>query len=208
MDIRPTQTGKSRPFITAGRTQWQPRGLQKVVDALADARLETLSDPTVVDVARCSANSQGERRIWLDLPIAARSLSVTAHTAKSGGWFDPIIVGASAFAGSEGQENRRKVWSLSAISQPWLRDILWEHLGDEALKPASKRGSAGLVYSRIAGISWSCPVYEYSASSQVSACSSTSRYGATAGYSRRTTPASASGVDGRLVRPVRWGESR
>jgi hypothetical protein len=135
----------------ARRTQWKPHVLQKVVDALADARLETLSDAAVADLARRSAKT--ERRIWLDLPCAARSLSVTAHTAKSEGWFDPIIVGASPFPGSQGAENRRKAWNLNSISQPWLRDILWDYLRDEAVKPAGKRCSATLVYGRIAGIS-------------------------------------------------------
>jgi integrase len=150
---REIRYGIYRHANTPRRCRWQPRDLQRVADALAEAQLETLSDPAVCDLAHTNARTPGERRIWIDLPIAARSLSVTADTAKSEGWFDPIIVGGKAFSGSQGQENRRKVWSLNSISQRWLRDILWENLRDETLKPAGKRGAASIVYQRIAGIS-------------------------------------------------------
>jgi integrase len=136
----------------ARRTQWQPRDLQKVVDSLVKARVRTLSDPALADLARIVAKSAGERRIWADLPVAARSLSVNAEMAKSEGWFDPIIVGTKPFHGTQGQENRRKTWSLNAISQRWLRDILWDHLHNEALKPAGKRATSGSVYTRITGL--------------------------------------------------------
>ena len=121
---REIRYGIYRHASNARRTQWQPRDLQKVIDALVQAQVETLSDPAVADIEHRCAKGPGERRILLDLPFAARSLSVTAETAKSEGWFDPIIVGASVFDGTQGQENRRKVWSLSAVSQRWLRDIL------------------------------------------------------------------------------------
>ena len=143
--------GIYRHASNARRTQWQPRDLQKVIDCLVQARVETLSDPTLADLAGGVAKTPGERRIWADLPVAARSLSVNAEIAKSEGWFDPVIVGAKPFHGTQGQENRRKAWSLNAVSQRWLRDILWDHLNNEALKPAGKRATSGSVYSRITG---------------------------------------------------------
>ena len=77
---------------------------------------------------------------------------MTDEVAKEAGWFDPVIVGSSAFAGSQGGENRRKAWDLTGISQRWLRDVLWDHLRDEALKPVGKRPVSDTVRNRIVGI--------------------------------------------------------
>ncbi|BBY57401.1 hypothetical protein [Mycolicibacterium sarraceniae] len=135
----------------ARRTQWRPSELQKVVDALAANAVESLNDPLFTELA---ANSRriDARRIWVALPFAARSLTVTADLAKSAGWFDPVLVGSTPFPGSQGQPNRRKVWDLTAVSQRWLRDLVWEHLRDEALKPAGKRPSTATLYNKITGI--------------------------------------------------------
>jgi integrase len=135
---------------TARRTQWRPLEIQKVVDAIADAGLMTLSDPAMVTVIRPA--SVWEARVWEGLPIAARALSANPASAKRDGWFDPSVVGASPFSGTQGQQNRRKVWLLTLVSQRWLRDVLWDHLRDEAIKPAGRRLSATRVYTRIKGI--------------------------------------------------------
>lgn len=135
----------------ARRTHWRPAQLQKVVDALAASSVTSLNDPLVADLADKARPSEG-RRIWLTLPFAARSLTVTDELAKSAGWFDPVLVGSSPFPGSQGQSNRRKVWDLTAVSQRWLRDLIWDHLRDEALKPVGKRPSTATLYNKITGI--------------------------------------------------------
>ena len=134
------------------RTHWRPTELQKVVDRLADAAVATLSDPVVADLADDCRGRSLERRVLLALLFAARSLAVTEETAKAAGWFDPIIIGSSPFPGTQGGENRRKPWNLTAVSQRWLRDLLWDYLRDEALKPNGKRPAKGTVNNRIAAI--------------------------------------------------------
>ena len=136
---------------TARRTQWRPTDLQVVVNALSQAGVRSLSDPMVADLA-CAAANKGQRRIWLGLPGAARSLTVTSGTAKSAGWFDPVIVGGAAFPGTQGAEHRRAIWDLTTVSQRWPRDLLWDFLHDVALKPSGKRLSAATIHRRIYGI--------------------------------------------------------
>ncbi len=139
-----------RHASTPRRSHWRPRNLQGVVDVLADIGVETLNDPVVAEHA--SSCKAGEiKRIWLDLPIAARSLSVTRREAKDAGWFDPAIVGATPFQDSQGGANRRKVWDLTDVSQRWLRDLLWDHIEYLALEVNGKRPSVGTIYQRIQG---------------------------------------------------------
>ena len=38
------------------------------------------------------------------------------------------------------------------MKQRWLRDVLWDHLCDEALKPAGKGPTAQTIYYRLGGI--------------------------------------------------------
>ena len=132
------------------RTQWRPANLQKVVDALAASKATSFCDPVVADLADM-IGSDAERRIWFDLPVAARSLLVTEETARDAGWFDPIVVGGSPFAGRRDQVLRRSVWDLTPVSQRWLRDLVWEYLRDEALKPEGKRLGANAIRKRING---------------------------------------------------------
>ena len=106
----------------------------------------------MLELAQRYSRQSMERRILLALPHAARSLTVNDEMAKEAGWFDPVIVGSSAFAGTQGDEHRRKKWDLTSVSQRWLRDLLWEYLRDEALQPAGKRPCARTVYLRISGI--------------------------------------------------------
>ena len=135
----------------ARRTVWRPAELQKVIDTIAASGVTSLCDSRIDDLAEKYVGKPG-RRIWLDLPAAARSLIVTEDIAKAAGWFDPILVGSSPFAGTTAGENRRRVWDLTGVSQGWLRDVLWEFLRDEALKPAGKRPTVATVRNRIAGI--------------------------------------------------------
>ena len=135
----------------ARRTQWRPSVLQDVVDVLADAGVQSLSDPGVEGLSRGEVGS-AERRIWLDLPFAARSLAVTEEMARAAGWFDPVIVGAAPFDGTKNDKNRRKTWDLTAVSQRWLRDLLWDHLRDGALMSEGKRPVGTTVHHRIAGV--------------------------------------------------------
>ncbi|GFG51884.1 site-specific integrase [Mycolicibacterium agri] len=132
---------------TIRRTHWRPRHIQLIVDVLANAGVQTLNDPMVAEQAP-NYKTLEIRRIWTDLPIAARSLTLTKQDAKEGGWFDPLIVGAAPFQGA--QVTRRKVWDLTDISQRWLRDLLWDHL--ESLATETKRLSVGNVLRRIRGI--------------------------------------------------------
>lgn len=138
-----------RHALTARRAHWRPRHVQLIVDLLAQAGVETLNDPMLAEEAPAYKTLE-IRRIWADLPIAARSLTLTKDDAKEAGWFDPVIVGASPFRGSQGGECRRKVWDLSDISQRWLRDLLWDHL--EYLATETKRPATGCVYRRIRDI--------------------------------------------------------
>ena len=94
--------------------------------------VHSLTDPLVMELAGNYKRGSMERRILLDLPVAARSLIVTEELAKAAGWFDPIIVGAAPFTGTQGGTHRRKPWDLTAVSQRWLRDLLWDYLRDEA----------------------------------------------------------------------------
>jgi integrase len=134
---------------TAGRTHWRPVDIQKVADALADAGIQSLSEPGVAALQARSKHATGERRVWLRLPAAARSLSVNSATAKAEGWFDPVIIGAAPFHHSGAR--RRKVWDLTAVSQRWLRDLLWEHLAYEGLRQGRRPG-ATTISGRIRGI--------------------------------------------------------
>jgi integrase len=134
---------------TAARTHWRPVDIQKVADALATAGIQSLSEPGVAALQARSKPATGERRVWLRLPAAARSLSVNSATAKAEGWFDPVIVGAAPFPHTGGR--RRKVWDLTTVSQDWLRNLLWEHLTYEALRQGRRPG-ATTISGRIRGI--------------------------------------------------------
>lgn len=136
---------------TARRTQWRPVELQTVVDMLAGSGIESLQDERAVALAK-SMERKCSRRLLQDMMFAARSLSVSDVDAKTAGWFDPIIVGAKPFPGSQLEKNRRKVWDLTAISQKWLRDLLWEYLRDQALQPDGKQPVSGTIFTRITGI--------------------------------------------------------
>ncbi|WP_280331145.1 tyrosine-type recombinase/integrase [Nocardia wallacei] len=138
-----------RHASAAGRSHWRPVALQEVVDALAAAGVQSVTDPAFTQLA-AAARGRDVRRIWIDLPIAARSLSVTADSAKAAGWFDPILVGGAAFRST--QYHRRSVWDLTAVTQLWLRDLLWEFLHDQALQPAGKGLSGDAISHRITGI--------------------------------------------------------
>ena len=46
----------------------------------------------------------------------------------------------------------RKVWDLTAVSQEWLRDLLWEYLAYEALRQSGRRSGATTISGRIRGI--------------------------------------------------------
>lgn len=131
----------------ARRAHWRPRHIQQVVDVLAAARVETVNDPVLAEQAR-NYKALAIKRIWVDLPIAARSLTATKQEAKDAGWFDPVIVGAQPFAGTQrGKVVRRKVWDLTEVSQRWLRDLLWELL--EFLATRVQQPSEGNIYQRI-----------------------------------------------------------
>jgi integrase len=136
----------------AGRSRWRPAYLQRVVDRLAEAGITTLTDPAVDQLAGEHRRGSVERRILLKLPVAARSLAVTEAMAKAAGWFDPLIVGASPFSGSQSEGQRRRAWDLTGVSQRWLLDLLWDYLRDEALAAAGKRITAGTIHGRINGI--------------------------------------------------------
>ena len=82
---------------TARRSQWRPANLRIVIAALAAAAVQSLSDAEVLELAQRYSRQSMERRILLALPHAARSLTVNDEMAKEAGWFDPVIVGSSAF---------------------------------------------------------------------------------------------------------------
>lgn len=136
---------------TPRRAQWRPPELQKVVNMLANTDVQSLTDPVVIDLTAGTPAGSMERRILLDLPVAARSLIVSADVSKEAGWFDPILVGGAPFRGAD-VANRRKPWDLTAVSQRWLRDLLWDYLRDEALKPKGKRPTKGTVNRRVTAI--------------------------------------------------------
>lgn len=142
--------GIHRHSTSPRRSQWRPRFIQDVVDMLAEARIQTLSDPAVGELTESATNAQ-IRRILNDLPVAARSLTVTKQDAKEAGWFDPVLVGSKMFKTSQ-TEVRSKPYDLNEITQPWLRDLLWDHLEYLALQPQGKRPSEAWVSGRILGI--------------------------------------------------------
>jgi integrase len=133
---------------TARRTQWRPRHLQTVLDILGGVGVDTLNDPAVAEQAQLCRSAE-IKRIWVNLPIAARSLAITKQDAKDAGWFDPVIVGGAPFSSTMGGENRRKVWDLTVVSQRWLRDLLWDHIEYLALETIGNRPSDGTVSQRI-----------------------------------------------------------
>ncbi|MCH9730618.1 MAG: site-specific integrase [Actinomycetia bacterium] len=140
---------------TERRSRWWPVALQKVVDTLAAHGVTSLADPLVRELTpEPRGRSNGaDRRIWLDLPFAARSLMLTEGAAKAAGLFDPILVGGSPFPGAaRGEDQQRKGWDLTAVSQRWLRDVLWEHLRFESLKPRGKIFSNTTARQRVTGI--------------------------------------------------------
>ncbi|MGN2638964.1 hypothetical protein ACTD5D_22935 [Nocardia takedensis] len=135
---------------TTIRSYWQPAALQQVVDTLATARAQSINDP-VFTALSAQAHESVAHRIWTGLPVAARGLAVTAESAKAAGWFDPILVGAPPFAGVQFR-HRRVPWDLTVVSQPWLRDLLWDYLRDQALQPAGKRPGGSTIVTRVHGI--------------------------------------------------------
>lgn len=136
---------------TPRRTQWRPVELQKVVNLLAERGVRSLTDQLVADLASNYPTGSMERRVLVDLPVAARSLVVSAEMAKAAGWFDSIIVGGAPFQGAD-VSIRSKPWDLTGVSQRWLRDLLWDYLRDEALKPKGKRPVKGTVSRRITAV--------------------------------------------------------
>ncbi|WP_245839820.1 site-specific integrase [Mycobacterium aquaticum] len=143
--------GLHRHAKTPRRSHRRPVNIQRVVDDLAAASVQSLTDDTISDIAEKYPSGSMERRILLDLPTAARSLVITADMSKEAGWFDPVIVGGAPFAGAD-VSNRRKPWDLTGVSQRWLRDLVWEHLRDESLKPKGKRAVKGTIYRRVAAM--------------------------------------------------------
>lgn len=133
------------------RTVWRPTELQKVIDTLASNGVTSLCDSPIEDLAETHAR-KAQRRIWLDLPAAARSLMITEDIAKAAGWFDPILVGSATFPGTTAGATRRTAFDLTGVSQRWLRDVIWEYLRDEALRPTGKRPTVDTVRNRITGI--------------------------------------------------------
>lgn len=133
---------------TPRRSHWRPRYLQIVIDELVAMGVQTLSDPVLSESADTAKHPE-IRRIWQDLPFAARSVTVTAADAKEAGWFDPVLVGADPFVDSQGGANRKKIWNIRSVSQRWLRDLLWDYIEYLALEAEGKRPSTGTVYQRI-----------------------------------------------------------
>lgn len=137
----------------ARRSQWRPSGLRAVVADLARAEVTSLRDASVGELAATAAPSSHSRRILVALPRAAIGLTVSAATSKAEAWFDPLLVGGAPFHSTHGGgETRDKAWELTGISQTWLRDLLWDHLRDMALKPNGKRPGAGTISGRIRGV--------------------------------------------------------
>jgi integrase len=137
---------------TPDRTRWRPPVLQKVIHLLHDLKVSSLTDPDVADAANEFPRGSMRRRILLDLPTAGRSLILNAELAKQQGWFDPVLVGGSHFSGAQSESTRQKPWDLRSITQRWLRDLLWEHLQDECLKPDGHIASGGTIHKRRAGL--------------------------------------------------------
>jgi len=135
-----------------GRTQWRPFALQQVIHLLDDLKVNSLTDKAIADAANAFPRGSMRRRILLDLPTAGRSLILNAELAKQQGWFDPALVGGSRFPGTQAESNRQKPWDLRTIKQRWLRDLLWEHLQDECLKPEGQIASAGTIHIRRGGL--------------------------------------------------------
>ncbi|WP_280464543.1 tyrosine-type recombinase/integrase [Nocardia cyriacigeorgica] len=142
------------------RTQWRPTALQEVVDALAAAGVRSLAESAYTELASSrQGNQRFERRIWQNLPAAARSLTITADISRAEGWFDPLLLGAAPFPDSQGP--RRTPWDLTGVTQQWLRDLLWDYLSDEALKPSGKRPCSGGINDRITGIALLSRILEH-----------------------------------------------
>jgi integrase len=135
-----------------GRTQWRPAALQRVIHLLDDMKVSSLMHAAVADAANEFPRGSMRRRILLDLPRAGRSLILNAELAKQQGWFDPVLVGGSRFPGTTSESTRQKPWDLRPIKQRWLRDLFWEHLQDECLKPEGHIASAGTISTHRAGL--------------------------------------------------------
>lgn len=137
---------------TPSRTQWRPVALQQIIHLLDVLEVSSLTDAAVGEAAKEFPRGSMRRRILLDLPRAGRSLTLNAELAKQQGWFDPLLVGGSHFPGTQSESTRQQPWDLRTITQRWLRDLLWEHMQDECLKPEGQIASGGTIYKRRAGM--------------------------------------------------------
>jgi hypothetical protein len=142
----------------AWRAQWRPSVLRTVGEMLTTAGVRSLCDPAVAEMT--DANTRSPRYVLLALVSAARSLMFTAESARTAGWFDPILVGAAPFRDAGGR-CRRKPWDLTPVKQHCLRDVLWDHLRDEALKPAGRSPTAQTIYYRLSGVGLLSAVLEH-----------------------------------------------
>ncbi|MCH9728274.1 MAG: site-specific integrase [Actinomycetia bacterium] len=137
---------------TPNRTQWRPSALQQVVHLLDDLKVSSLTDAAIGDAANEFTSGSMRRRVLRDLPLAGRSLILNAELAKQQGWFDPLLVDGSQFPGTQSESRRQKPWDLRTIKQRWLRDLLWEHLQDECLKPEGHIPGARTIAKRRGGL--------------------------------------------------------
>ncbi len=132
----------------ARRTEWRPVALRDTVALLVDLGVETLRDPALKSAADNYARGSMMRRILLELPNAARALTVTAQESRDEGWFVPLLVGATNF---KDVHERTVPWDLTQITQRWLRDLTWDHLQDASLATKGKPG-ASMVSIRVKGV--------------------------------------------------------
>lgn len=134
------------------RSQWRPKSIQSAVDALADYGIKNLTDEEIAPLIWDGRLTTLQRRIVQVLPGLARTLIEERSSIRLKGLFDPSVVGGGNFVVHARTPTRVISYDLTAVSQTWLRNALWDHLETLSLLPDQKRPTSTMVYSRIGGV--------------------------------------------------------
>lgn len=130
---------------STNRTPYPPRYIQRLVAAISVSGATSLRHFELTG----STVLRTEKRALRALQRAGREMFVTAEESRNEGWFDPPLLGCPLFSGTQQAELRRTPFDLTAVTQRWLRDLLWEELRADAMLPTSTRPSLGTINVKI-----------------------------------------------------------
>lgn len=131
------------------RTLLLPNDIRRVIRVLQEYEVTSLFN-SVVTERILPQLKYSDSLILNSLRYQSRDYVFTEDQSREDGWFDPIMLGVEPFPDT--QHIRRSVYDLTDVTQPWLRDLLWYDLHDDALAPAGKRPSATAVLTKILAI--------------------------------------------------------